>query len=169
MVTLQDLAPLEELDRMRSEFLGMVSHELRTPLAAIKGSTAAVLGEVRNFAPAETQAFFRIIDEQANRMIGLVADLLDAGRIDAGTLSVALEPTEMAALVEGARTAFLSGGGSHTVLIDLPPDLPMVMADRERIAQVLGNLLANAARQAPESSPMHHSRVRTRACRGLGD
>ena len=154
VVTLQDLAPLEELDRQRSEFLGMVSHELRTPLAAIKGSTAAVLGGVRNFAPAETRAFFRIVDEQADRMIGLVADLLDAGRIDAGTLSVAPESTEVAALVEGARTAFLSGGGRHTVLIDLPAELPRVMADRERIAQVLGNLLANAARQAPESSPI---------------
>ena len=154
VVTLQDLAPLQELDRMRSEFLGMVSHELRTPLAAIKGSTAAVLGGVRNFAPAETRAFFRVVDEQADRMIGLVADLLDAGRIDAGTLSIAPEPTEVTALVEGARTAFLSGGGRHAVTIDLPPDLPRVMADRERIAQVLGNLLGNAARQAPESSPV---------------
>ena len=154
VVTLQDLAPLEELDRLRAEFLGMVSHELRTPLAAIKGSTAAVLGGVRNFAPAETRAFFRVVDEQADRMIGLVADLLDAGRIDAGTLSVAAEPTDVATLVEGARTAFLSGGGRHAVTIDLPPDLPRVMADRERIAQVLGNLLANAARQAPESAPI---------------
>ena len=154
VVTLQDLAPLEALDRMRSEFLGMVGHELRTPLAAIKGSTTAVLGGVRNFAPAETHAFFRIVDEQADRMIGLVADLLDAGRIDSGTLSVSPEPTEVAALVEGARTAFLSGGGRHTVMIDLPADLPWVTADRERIAQVLGNLLANASRQAPESSPI---------------
>ena len=154
VVTLQDLAPLDELERQRSAFLGMVSHELRTPLAAIKGSTAAVLGGVRTFAPAETHAFFRIVDEQADRMIGLVADLLDAGRIDAGTLSVAPEPTEVAALVEGARTAFLSGGARHAVRIDLPAELPRVMADRERIAQVLGNLLANAARQAPESSPI---------------
>ena len=160
VVTLQDLAPLEELDRMRAEFLRMVSHELRTPLAAIKGSTAAVLGGVRNFAPVETLAFFRVVDEQADRMIGLVADLLDAGRIDAGTLSVAAEPTEMATLVEGARTAFLSGGGRHAVTIDLPPDLPRVMADRERIAQVLGNLLANAARQSPESLPICIAAVR---------
>ena len=55
VVTLQDLAPLEELDRMRADFLGMVSHELRTPLAAIKGSTAAVLGGPRSFGPAETR------------------------------------------------------------------------------------------------------------------
>ena len=154
VVTMQDLAPLQELERMRAEFLAMVSHELRVPLTSIKGSTATVLGASREFAPAETREFFRIIDEQAERTIGLVADLLDAGRIDSGTLSVAPEPSEVAALVERARTAFLSGGARHTVLIDLPQDLPAAMADRQRVVQVLNNLLANAARHAPESSPI---------------
>ena len=87
-------------------------------------------------------------------MIGLIAELLDAGRIDTGTLSVSPERSEVAALVDQARTTFLSGGGRHTVLIDLPPDLPRVMADRQRVVQVLNNLLANAARQAPESAPI---------------
>ena len=154
VVTMQDLAPLEELERHRAEFLAMVSHELRMPLTSIKGSTAALLGASRQFAPAETREFIRIVDGQADRMIGLVSDLLDAGRIDTGTLSVSPEPSEVAALVDRARTTFLSGGGRHTVLIDLPPDLPRVMADRQRVEQVLSNLLANAARQAPESSPI---------------
>ena len=139
---------------MRAEFLAMVSHELRMPLTSIKGSTAALLGASRQFAPAETREFIRIVDGQADRMIGLVSELLDAGRIDTGTLSVSPEPSEVAALVDRARTTFLSGGGRHTVLIDLPPDLPRVMADRQRVEQVLSNLLANAARQAPESSPI---------------
>ena len=154
VVTMQDLAPLQELERQRAEFLGMVSHELRVPLTSIKGSTGALLGGVRNFAPAETREFIRIVDDQADRMIGLIADLLDAGRIDTGTLSVSPEPSEVAALVDRARTTFLSGGARHTVTIDLPPDLPRVMADRQRVEQVLNNLLANAARQAPESSPI---------------
>ena len=154
VVTMQDLAPLQELERMRAEFLGMVSHELRMPLTSIKGSTAALLGASRQFAPAETREFIRIVDGQADRMIDLIADLLDAGRIDTGTLSVSPEPSEVAAMVDRARTTFLSGGGRHTVLIDLPPDLPRVMADRQRVEQVLNNLLANAARQAPESSPI---------------
>ena len=154
VVTMQDLAPLQELERMRAEFLAMVSHELRMPLTSIKGSTAALLGASRQFAPAETREFIRIVDGQADRMIGLVSELLDAGRIDTGTLSVSPEPSEVAALVDRARTTFLSGGGRHTVLIDLPPDLPRVMADRQRVEQVLSNLLANAARQAPESSPI---------------
>ena len=58
-------------------------------------------------------------------------------QVDAGTLSIAPEPTAVAALVEGARTAFLSGGGRHSVTIYLPSDLPRVMNDRERIAQAL--------------------------------
>ena len=154
VVTMQDLAPLLELERMRAEFLGMVSHELRVPLTSIKGSTGALLGTSRQFAPAETREFIRIVDDQADRMIGLIADLLDAGRIDTGTLSVSPEPSELAALVDRARTTFLSGGARHTVTIDLSPDLPRVMADRQRVEQVLNNLLANAARQAPESSPI---------------
>ena len=154
VVTMQDLAPLEELERQRAEFLGMVSHELRVPLTSIKGSTGALLGASRQFAPAETREFIRIVDDQADRMIGLIADLLDAGRIDTGTLSVSPEPSEVAALVDRARTTFLSGGARHMVTIDLPPDLPRVMADRQRVVQVLNNLLANAARQAPESTPI---------------
>ena len=98
--------------------------------------------------------FFRIIDEQADRMDSLIGDLLDAGRIDTGTLSVAPEPSEVAALVDQARGTFLSGGGRHTVRIDLPPDLPRVMADRQRMVQVLNNLLANAARHSPDSAPI---------------
>ena len=154
VVTLQDLEPLRELERMRAEFLGMASHELRAPLTSIKGSAATVLRASRIFGPAEVAQFFRIIDEQADRMDSLIGDLLDAGRIDAGTLSVAPEPSEVAALVDLARGTFLSGGGRHTVRIDLPPDLPRVMADRQRLVQVFNNLLANAARHSPESAPI---------------
>ena len=154
VVTMQDLAPLRELERMRAEFLGMVSHELRAPLTSIKGSAATVLRASRIFGPAEVAQFFRIIDEQADRMDNLIGDLLDAGRIETGTLSVAPEPSDVAALVDQARGTFVSGGGRHTVRIDLPPGLPRVMADRQRMVQVLNNLLANAARQSPESAPI---------------
>ena len=160
VVTLQDLAPLEELDRLRAEFLGMVSHELRAPLTAIKGSAARVLGAPSDLDPAEMRAFFRIVDAQADHMYGLIGDLLDAGRIDAGTLTVSPEPADVAALVDEARNTYLSGGGRHTVLIDLPPELPRAMADRRRIVQVLNNLLANAARHSPESLPIRISAER---------
>ena len=138
----------------------MVSHELRGPLISIKGVTATLLRPARALDRAELRAFHRIIDQQADRMDDLVADLLDAGRIDAGKLSVEPEPREVAALVEQARSAFESAGARQAVRIDLPAELPPVMADERRIVQVLGNLLSNAARHAPESSPIHVAAVR---------
>ncbi len=160
VVTLQDMAALEELERMRAEFLGMVSHELRAPLASIKGSAASVLAAEPGLDPAEMVQFFRIINEQADHMRSLISDLLDAGRIEAGTLSVSPEPATLTGLVDQARTTYLSGGGRHPVEIDLPTDLPRVLADRRRIGQVMGNLLSNASRHSPEGSPLRIAAVR---------
>ena len=159
VVTLQDLAPLEELERLRAEFLAMVSHELRTPLSSIKGSTATVLGASRTPDPAEMLQFFRVIDEQADHMRNLIGDLLDQGRIESGTLSVSPEPTEVAGLIDQAWTT-LRSGGRHALRVDLPEDLPWVMVDRGRIAQVLSNLFSNAAKHSPESSPIQVAAAR---------
>ena len=154
VVTLQDLAPFEELERQRAAFLGLVSHELRAPLMAIKGSASTALGSAPAPSRAELLQFFRIVEGQADHMHRLVGNLLDAGRIDAGTLSVDTEPTPVAALVDAARGTFAASGARHAVRVDLPDDLPPVLADRERIGQVIGNLLSNAARHSPETAPI---------------
>ena len=148
----QDLTPLEELERQRAEFLGLVSQELRTPLMSIKGSAATALGSSLPLSPAETHRFFRIIDEQADRMSDLIAILLDVTRIEAGMLSVVPEPTGVADVVDQAREAFRHTGGRNRIDVVLPPDLPRMAADRPRIIQVLNNLFAYAARNSPESS-----------------
>ena len=154
VVTLQDLTPLEELERLRAEFLGMVSHELRTPLTSIKGAAATLMEEASDLDLAEMLQFFRIIGEQADHMRDLIGDLLDVARIETGELPVALAPAEVATLVDEARSRFQSGGGRNNLVIDLPPDLPRVMADRRRIVQVLNNLLSNAARHSNKLSPI---------------
>ena len=84
-------------------------------------------------------------------MHDLVSDLLDVARIETGTLPVSPEPTEVAVLVDRARNAF-SAGGRNNLAIDIQPGIPLVMADRRRIVQVLGNLLTNAARYSSDSS-----------------
>ena len=160
VVTMQDLEPLRDLDRMRAEFLGMVSHELRTPLTSIVGSAATVLGATRPLDSAEMIQFFRIIEQQADQMRALITDLLDAGRIEAGMLSVAPQPATVAGLVDQARSNFITGGGRQTVAFDLPPDLPRVFADPQRIVQIIGNLLSNAARHSPETSLIRVAAVR---------
>ena len=164
VVTMQDLEPLEELERQRAEFLGMVSHELRAPLTSIKGSAATVLDAEPLPSQAEMVQFFRIIGGQADHMRGLIADLLDAGSIAAGTLTVQPEPSHVGTLLDRARNTFLSGGGRQAVLIDLPPDLPPAMADRERFVQVLNNLLSNAARHSPPTSEIRIEASREGTC-----
>ena len=160
VVTMQDMADVEELERLRAEFLAIVSHELRSPLASIKGSAATVLESPTDPDPAVVRQFFRLIGEQADHMHHLVSDLLDVARIETGALAVSPEPAEAAALVERARSTFTSAGGRTNLAIDVEPDLPLVMADRRRIVQVLGNLLANAARHSFESSVIRVDAVR---------
>ena len=157
VATVQDMTPLEDLERLRAEFLGMVSHELRTPLTTIKGSAATLLTASSTLSPAEMGDFFRIIDEQADHMRGLISDLLDVTRIEAGSLSVTPEPTVVAALVDQAREAFLRGGARNSIEVDLPPDLPRIGADRQRIMQVLTNLLSNASKYSPDQSAIRVS------------
>ena len=160
VVTLQDMTPLEEMERLRAEFLGMVSHELRTPLTSIKGSAATLTEAASDLDPAQMLQFFRIIGEQADYMRDLIGDLLDVARIETGELSVAPAPADVATLVDETRSRFQSGGGRNSLRIDLSPELPLVMADGRRIIQVLSNLLSNAARHSHESSAIGVSAVR---------
>ena len=146
VATVQDITPLEELERLRAEFLGMVSHELRAPLAAIKGSAATARGASSPLDPAETRQFFRIIEEQADQMRDLINNLLDLTRIEAGTLSVGPDTTDVAAVIEQAKNAFLSSGHDSSVEVEMMPELPRVWADGHRLVQVLHNLLSNAAK-----------------------
>ena len=110
VVTMQDMTPLEEIERLRAGFLAMVSHELRTPLATVRGSVSALLDEFSGMHPAEVRQFHRIIFEQTDRMRALIADLLDVARIATGALSVSPGPTDVAVLTAEAGNAFRIGG-----------------------------------------------------------
>ncbi len=154
VATVQDMTPVEELERSRTDFLAMVSHELRAPLVAIRGSATTVLDDAYAADPAEMRQFFRIIVDQADRMRSLINDLLDVARLEAGGLPVEPGPMSAADLVDEARNVFLNGGGRGNLSFNLPTGLPRVLADRRRIVQVLCNLLNNAARYSPLGSPI---------------
>ena len=154
VVTAQDLAPLQEIEHMRTEFVGTVSHELRAPLTSIKGSVTELLDSSATLDRAEMREYFRIIVEQANLMTSLIRDLLDAGRIETGTLSVDPTPESVRHLVEQVRNTFISGEKQHEIVVDMPSNLPQIHAECRRIEQVLNNLLSNASRHSPTSSPI---------------
>ena len=160
VVTLQDLAPLEEQERLRAEFLAMVSHELRMPLTSVLGAGATLLNAAADLDPAEMRQFHRIIVDRADHMRVLIGDLLDVARIETGVLPVDPEPSDLRAMVEEAWSRFQGGDARNPLEVDLAEDLPRVVADRRRIVQVLGNLLSNAAAYSPEGSPILVSAVR---------
>lgn len=149
VVTIQDITPLEEIEKLRNEFLGMVSHELRTPLTAIKGSAAIALGTKTPLSAAETMELFDIINDQADRLRDLVANLLDMTRIEAGTLSVSPEPANLLEMLEEAKANFVRTGGKHALSVETDGAVSMVKADKRRVVQVLNNLLTNAAKYSP--------------------
>ena len=159
VVIMQDMTDVEEQGRLRAEFLAMVSHELRTPLATVKGSTASLLGGP-DMDPAVAAQFHRIMDQQVDHMQYLIGDLLDVARIQTGALPVDPEPSELHPLVEEAGGRFRSADAWNPLDVEMAAHLPMVLADRRRIVQVLGNLLSNAAGYSPEGSPITVSAVR---------
>jgi PAS domain S-box-containing protein len=144
----------EEMERLRSEFLGMVSHELKTPLTAIKGSAATALGSRTPLDAAGNRELFEIIDDQAERLRDLVDQMLDMTRIEAGTLPVRPEPVALSDIIEQARTIFVRSGHSHALDVQVPNRLPSVFADGQRVVQVVNNLLNNAAQFSPVTAPI---------------
>lgn len=137
---------LKEANRHKDEFLAMVSHELRNPLAAI-GCQIAVLRRARG-APAEVAAAADVLERQFRQLARLVDDLFDLTRIAEGKIELRKERVALAAVVEAAvetcRTLIEAKG--HTLAVTLPPEPVYLHADPLRLAQVLGNLIDNAAK-----------------------
>ncbi len=145
--TLRDVTREREVAQMKSEFVSRVSHELRTPLTSIKGSLQLLTESARDLPPSD-QELVSVCLRNADRLIRLVNDILDLSRIEAGTLKLKLADQTVPTLVKPALASVgdLAAERGVSVEASLPPDLPPVRADRDRIVQVLTKLLINAIR-----------------------
>jgi PAS domain S-box-containing protein len=139
-------AALRETDRRKDEFLATLAHELRNPLAPIR--QAALISESESATDAQRRWSHNVISRQVHHMSLLLDDLLDISRITRGTLELRLEDTELAdileAAVETARPVIDAKG--HKFKIEAPDESVQFMADPLRLAQILSNLLTNAAK-----------------------
>jgi two-component system phosphate regulon sensor histidine kinase PhoR len=146
-----DVTELQRLERVRREFVANVSHELRTPLTAIRGYAETLLdGGLRD--PEKAAEFVRVMHRHAERLAALIEDLLDLASVEQGQARIALAPVplpDVLAQVE-AVTRPIAMEKKQTLTLDLPEDLPRLLADRDRLAQVLINLLDNAVKFTPE-------------------
>jgi two-component system sensor histidine kinase KdpD len=141
-----EAAQLEAADRMRTALLAAVGHDLRTPLAGIKASVSSLRQSDVSWTAEETSAFLETIEESTDRLQSLVANLLDASRLQAGVISVAPEAVTVDEIV---GRALLSIDHAERVHVQLADDLPEVFADVGLTERVLANLLDNALRHGP--------------------
>jgi signal transduction histidine kinase len=139
---------LEQVENMRRQLIGDVSHELRTPLTAIKGSMEGLMDGV---LPASEETYQQI-HQEAGRLARLVDDLQELSRVEAGAYPLEKKPIEMSSLVQIVikRLKNQAAGKSIDLKTDIPENLPPVMADQDRITQVLTNLVNNAIQYTPE-------------------
>jgi signal transduction histidine kinase len=147
---LRDITREKELDQMKSQLLSTVSHELRTPLASIKGFATTLLRQDVDWDESTRREFLAIIDEESDRLAELIGNLLDMSRIEAGTLRVEPEPTDLSPLILETAAEFQMMAHEHQIEAHLPPSLPPALADPRRIRQVLRNLVENAVKYSPE-------------------
>jgi len=150
--TEQQVRLLEESDRVRREFLATVSHELRTPLAGIL-TASTVLAGGRGELPASVRDDAAAIAEQARRLNRLVGDMLDMARIEGSTLDLRLEHVDLVEAAETAVDRLHQHSPQRTVDVEVAPDT-LVVADWDRLGQILDNLLLNANRFGPPGTPI---------------
>ncbi|HZR96119.1 MAG TPA: ATP-binding protein [Gaiellaceae bacterium] len=140
---------LRRLSALRADFVSLVSHELRSPMAAVIGAARTLQDRWRQLTPDQRDAFLALIADETNRLAALIGDVLDTSRIEAGTFSFSFTDVDLVRLVEDAVGTAAIGQDEVRVTAELPDALPPVRGDRERLRQVLANLIDNAIKYSP--------------------
>ncbi|MFL5657765.1 MAG: sensor histidine kinase [Ktedonobacteraceae bacterium] len=163
ILNVRDITREREEEEQRSRFISVISHELQTPIAIIKGYASTLARSDAVLDPEALRSRLTAVEEEADRLNKLVGNLLYASRIQAGGLQMEIVPLDLPPLIEGVVRRLQAKSPDVSVTLDLPANLPTVMADRDRIEEVLQNLLDNAVKYSPRQRSL------TVACSVTGD
>lgn len=146
-----DVTREKELDLAKTEFISIASHELRTPMTSIKGSLDLLLGGFAGELGEEARELLVIAQNGCERLIRLINDILDLSKIEAGRIQLRLQPMSLADSVERSVRSMKTYADSFQVslAVECPTPLPEVIGDRDRLDQVVTNLLGNAVKFSP--------------------
>jgi signal transduction histidine kinase len=147
---------LRRLSALRADFVSLVSHELRSPMASVIGSARTLEQRWRELTPEQRESFLALIAHETSRLAELIGDVLDTSRIEAGTFSYSFDDVDLARLVRDSAAAAEHGQDEVAVDAVVREPLPAVRGDRDRLRQVLVNLIDNAVKY---SSPGDRVRV----------
>lgn len=149
----QQVNELEARDSLQTALLAAVSHDLRTPLSAIKAGTSSLLADDVDWSPEARHSLLEIVDDNADRLEHLIANLLDLTRLRTGHLAVDCKPVMAEELLRFA----VSDTDASSVTVELPADLPLISTDPGLGERILANLIDNARRHQPSGMPVRVS------------
>jgi signal transduction histidine kinase len=149
IVSVRDITHFRTADEIKSTFISIISHELRTPVALIKGYASTLRRADAKWDKATINESLAVIEEEADRLSKMIDDLLDASRLQAGGLSLNRADISLAALANRVAQKFSTQSSRHTIITDFPDNFPIILADENRIEQVISNLVSNALKYAP--------------------
>jgi signal transduction histidine kinase len=145
----QTVEELRRLSALRADFVSLVSHELRSPMAAVIGAARTLQERWRVLTPDQREAFLALIADETNRLAALIGDVLDTSRIEAGTFSYSFTDVDLTRLVEDAVATAAVGQDEVRVRSSVAGPVPPIRGDRERLRQVVTNLIDNAIKYSP--------------------
>jgi PAS domain S-box-containing protein len=147
----RDVSAERVVEEVKSEFVAAVSHELRTPLTSIYGFAETLLRQDVLFEEEERRTFLSYIASEAQRLTGIVDALLNVARLDAGDVTMELAPTDVGEVVSEVVTGVRESGilNGHSIVVDLPAERLDAAADRDKLRQIVSNLVDNAVKFSP--------------------
>jgi signal transduction histidine kinase len=143
IATVRDISRFREAEELKSTFISVISHELKTPVALIKGYVSTLRREDAAWDRKIVQDSLEVIEEEADRLTQLIDNLLDASRLQAGALSINQSDVALDVLANRMSERFRTQTNVHLIIVDFPKDFPVILADEDRISQVLSNLISN--------------------------
>lgn len=157
VIVLRNITPFKELDFAKTSFIATVSHELKTPIASIKMSLQLLDNEKTGILNTEQHQLIDSIKDDAKRLLKITGELLNMTQVESGNIQLALRPSDAKEIIKYAIEANKMAAENKEIKLDLtyPENLPEVIADSEKTAWVVNNLLSNAIRHSHENSTIY--------------
>jgi PAS domain S-box-containing protein len=160
IATVRDITRFRNAEQIKNTFVSIVSHELKTPIALIKGYVSTLRREDARWDKTIVKDSLAVIEEEADHLASMIEDLLDASRLQAGGLTPILADISIPVLAERLAERFRTQTDQHTFVVEFPEKFPIILADENRISQVISNLLSNAIKYSHQGEIRISGQVR---------